>query len=297
METGETVSMEVRPSSDVVGDVGYALRGVLAELDRTVDKSTIEPITIRTESELQEVTDALIEDKREIAYVESKLDPLANIAYTVHRIVTGKRNEYASYAKARAAIRDAAITERALEQKRKEDAENERLRQVARAEEEARRKAEIEELNRRAKAEKRPELKQRAQEIAAEPIREVAITTKGSAATSRRVRGSGGGSVGLRPEYTVEVTDPDSLILGVARPTIYREVVLFLTNRFPKKRKIEIGDVLELLTMRIAELPQIPLAVLEPSEQKIKESAKATDGRINWPGVAVAKDYKTSARR
>ena len=292
-ETGQAVSMEIRPSGEL--GVGVALRGVLAEIENRIDKSQIEPITIRTEQEKEEVANALIEDKREIAFVEDSLKKFSDLAFTIHRTITGKRNEYASYAKARADIRDAAITEYALEQQRREDAENERLRELARQEDERRRKAEAEELERRAKAEKRPELATRAKEVLSAPPREIAISSRGGGGSLKRtVRGESGGSVGLKKKYVVEVTDIDAFILAVARPHIYREVIDALTKEHGKKKA---PGIVEPLRARLEDMPQIPLTVLEAVEAAIKKSAEASNGRINWPGVAISEDYGTRVRK
>jgi hypothetical protein len=290
-ETGEVVSMEIRPSTE--GDVGIRLRGVLADLEARIDKTQIKPITIRTEQELQEVTDALIEDKRETADVEQTLKPFADLAFNIHRTITGERNRLAWYSKERASIRDAAIAEHAAEQKRIVEAENNRIREVARKEEEARRAAEAAELTKRARMEKRPDLKLRAEELKKEPIREVAITSQ-SNPIGRKIRGSSGGSVGLRSTYTIEVTDSDAFILAAARPHIYREVLDLLAKAYGKKKA---PALLEPLRARLGELPQIPLTMLEPVESRIKSAAADTNGKINWPGVAVSEDLKTTARR
>lgn len=298
-ETGEQVSMEVRPSGDPL-NVGVALRGVLADIEARIDKTEIQPFTIRTEKEREDVANALIEDKREIAYVENSLKKFADLAFTIHRTITGKRNEYQSYAKQRADTRDAAITEYALEQAKREEAENARLREVARQEEEARRKAEAEELRKRAATEKRPDLVARAKEVENAPVREIAISSRGGGgALKSRVRGSEGGSVGLAKKYNVDITDADALILATARRHIYREVIDLLLKEFAgKKRQLLNGAaVVEPLRAALEDLPQIPLTILEPVEQKIKESAKATNGKINWPGVAISEDYGTRVRR
>lgn len=293
IESGETVSMEIRPTSEI-GDLGLELRGVLAELEREIDKTTIQPFTITNDEEEQAAAEALIEDKREIAFVEGKLDKFANIAFSVHRTITGKRGEYASYAKARATIREDAIKIRAAEKLREKEAEDERLRQVARQEEEARVAAEAKELERRAKTEKRPDLAQRAAEIKAQPIREVAVSSRGGGAPISR-KGSSGGSVGAKPgAYVIDVLDPEALILAAARPHIYREVIAMLTKELGKKKA---PAIVEPLRAALEDFPNIPLSVLEPVEARIKDNAKANAGKINWPGVAVTADLKLTTRK
>lgn len=300
LETGETVSMEILPSGEAP-DIGLALRGVLAEIEQNIDKTEIQPFEIATEAEREAAANALIEDRREEAYVEGKLKFFADAAYTIHRTITGKRAELKSYATSRATIRDAAISSFAAAQARKEAEENERIRQVARQEEEARRKEEAAELERRAKTERRPDLKQRAEEIKAAPIREVAISTRGGGSLTQRTRGASGGSVGLKKAYVVDVLDEEALILAAARPHILREVVYELDKLLKKKgdakTKAAIAGVVTSLRLKIDDCPQIPLSVLEPVEQRIKDSAKANDGKINWPGVAISEDLKTQVRK
>lgn len=285
--------MEIRPSGEAPIDIGVKLKGVLADLERRIDKTEIGPVTIRSAAEKQEIADAMIEDARQIADVEVTLKPYSDLAYNIHRSITGARTQYQSYANARKGIRDKAMTEWIIEQERITAAEDARLRDVARLEAEARQKEEADELKRRAKAEGRPDLLQRAKEVAAAPVREIAITS-GRSAAAATTRGSGGGSVGSKKSYVVEITDIDTFILAAARPHIYREAIAALLKEHGKKKA---SAFVETLRAAIEDMPQIPLTTLDANEQKIKENAKATNGKINWPGVAIDEDRKSTTRK
>jgi hypothetical protein len=285
LETGESVSMEIRNKDDV--QVSDLLRGALKTLDEKIDRTVLERVLVETEDDYKREAAALLEDKREEKFVVNTLKDFKSLAWTIHRSITGKENEYASYARARAEKRDRALSLFTEEQDRKEAAEQERLRVIARKEEEARKAEEAKILERRAKTERRPDLAAKAEEIRTAPIREFAVSTG-----RKSVVGSVGG-VGRRRVFTVDVFDANALILAVARPAIMREVADMIEKIDGKKKN---RNLVAELREEATKLPNIPTAILEVSEARIRASAVGANGKIDWPGVVVTPESKTSTR-
>jgi hypothetical protein len=278
--------MEIRSSSDAVADL---LNNAIAALEANVDKSTVEQITIRNEAESLAVQSGMLADRRESLMVDATLRPFATLAYRIHRTITGKMAEYAQYANDRFAIRERAFLEYTETQRRLKAEEERRLREVSRIEEEERRTEEAAELERRSVTENRPDLKRRAEEIINEPIREIHVETNRKPALLK----SGGGSVGLRNRFVCTVEDADALILAIGKREAYRDVIDWIRVFFKGKLA---KDIVEGLRHQFDNMPQIPTNVVTPQVTKINQNANATNGKINWPGVAVEDVTKSRVR-
>lgn len=296
IETGELVSMSIRPG-DGASPFLDLLNDATAALEAAVDKRDLAPINITSPDECAAVSADLLADKTVISTIDATLKPFSDIAFKLHRAITGKGNYYRAFPQARIAIRDRALVAWDDQQQREARAEAERNRQIAQAEEEARRKEEAAELERRAKSEKRPELKQRAEEIRNEPVR---VASFGGTAKSARVK-TDAGSVGLKESYDCEVTDSDDLILAIGAPagvrlaaTIIEEMI---TKKTPQADRNRLIGAANYLRMKAAELAQIPTSIVEIKETQIRKNAEATNGRINWPGCSIFKSKKTTTRR
>lgn len=280
--------MEIRPSSEI--GLPDLLKGALQALEENVDKTQIEAFEIASAKECEAVAKDMIEDKRQIAMVEDTLKDFKALAFRVHRTITSKENEYAQYGKNRYAIRDRAVSDWTKEQERKQAEEDARLREVARIEDENRKKAEAAELERRAKAEKRPDLKARAEEIRNEPQREIFVSS-GPKSAKPNVKG-----FGVKDDYNVNVLNEDALILAIGRRPAYLELAKAIAAKFGKKKSAAIVEAVAWIMEQANELPQIPTNVVKPHEPTIKANAKATKGKINWPGVAIELDRKSTTR-
>lgn len=287
-ETGELVSMEIRSRSEI--EIGDLLKGALEALEESVDKTVLEPITIVAESELHAQELALLDDKRETKKVVETLKPFSDLAFTIHRTITGKTNEYSQYSKNRATVRDAAIVQYSKEREREQLEQEQRLRDMARNEDADRRAEDAAELERRSKAENRPDLMKRAEQIINEPAREVFVST---GLGVRHVKGHGG-SVGLRKGYLVQVLDEEAFVLAIGRSAAYAEIVKFVKDTFGKTAKGK--EIATAILEQAMQQPQIPTSMVEVKETAIKKAAEQANGRLNWPGIAIEEDTKTRTR-
>ena len=281
--------MEIRPSSEL--GLPDLLNEAVRSLEENVDKTVIESVEIRTQDECESVALAMLEDKRQIGLAKETLGPFKSLAYRIHQAISAKENEYTQYGKSRYAVRERAVSDWTLEQERKQAEEEKRLRELATAQEEQRRKEEAAELERRAKAEKRPDLKQRAEEVRNEPVREVSVSLGSRRSSAPAVKG-----FGMRDEYVITVTDEEALTLAIGRRAIYIEVAKAIAAKFGKKKSSAIIDAVAWLMEQANDMPQIPTNVVKPNESAIKANAKATNGKINWPGVAIEVDRKARTR-
>lgn len=285
--------MEIRSKSEI-SPLADILNEAIAALDANVDRSELTPFTIQNDEQYAEVGEGLIEDKRQIELVEQTLQPFGRIAFKAHRTITGKIAEYQAYGKNRYAIRDAALVEWKKAKDAADAEENRRAQAVAEQEESRRKAAEVKELQERAKKEQRPDLAVRAEEIKKAPAREVHVAL--GRAEGPKVKG-----LGMKTRYKATVVDEDALILAVGRRPAYIELARLMNakakdRKTAKKDKARYIDLAALLSAMAMELPEIPLSVLEPKATTITGIANDTNGRINWPGVSIDEETKSTTR-
>jgi hypothetical protein len=282
--------MEIREKADP--KIGDLLKDAIAALEEHVDKSAPpKDLVIADDIHYQEVWKKLQADKDGLAKVYQTLKPFKSLAFTLHRTITGKESMYAEYYEKRIKAYDAAIVDRKAANDRAKAELERQLQEQARAEDDARKKEEAEALRKRAAAENREDLKHRAEQIEKAPVREthIAIEDKTPA-----VKGNGW-SGGFRERYIAECEDEDALILAIGRPLAYLEVAAWIVAEFGKnKAALKIATELK---VKAGALPVIPTSVVKVEGGKLTSNANATNGKMDWPGVSVRKDSKTTTRR
>lgn len=273
--------MEIRPKNTLLSD---ALLGVLAEIDARISKEEIMPIKIESRDQYVDVAEKLKVERADAKWVEGKLQPFANIAFRIHRAITGKTNEYVGYTNQRATIYDSALVDfdNELERLARETEDN--LRKQAATEDEQRRRNDAAELTARGNT-------AAAEAVMKEPPRPVHVAVEKG---TPKVAGHG-----FKKRWIGTCEDEDVLLKAVARPAIYREIAAWLKADIgPKANKLAAE-----LERRAGEFPVIPSSIfystkgaIEALNTKITANANATNGKIDWPGVAVTEDKKSTTR-
>ena len=289
-ETGEVISLGIYPPGSAIA---ASLITTFDEIERSIDKSELQPFEIGSVEECRQYADAMASDVAEAKRVEERVEPYAKLANRIHKMITSKRAELAGYAQRRIAVYDAAIVSFNRELERQEAEQAERLREQQRAEEAERLRQETKDLKDRAKKENRPDLADQARRLEQEPAREISVSL-GTPSFSRTASGrvNIGSGIGIKKSYGVDILDPDAFIVAVVRPIIYREIAAQIRKDAGKK-----GEPLALkLEAAAGGMPQIPLAMVEPSEKVMTKYVDNAEGRVNWTGVAVIEKDKTTKR-
>jgi hypothetical protein len=286
METGETVSMEIYPANSK--DLADLVRGVINELELIVDKSPAVPITVETREDYVNQFEILRTEKIRQGVIEQKLKPFTNLAFRVHRFLTGKTNEYLGYGSSRISVLDRALVAFNDRQQAKDRELEENMRKQTEREDEERRKEEARVLTERGET-------ARAKQILEEKPREFAISVTSSTPSIK-----GGG---IKKRWIATCVDEDKLLLAVARPIIYREVAARMkAEGFGKNASSK--QMIALVASWASECPTIPTSIFcstktakDALDTKLTANANATNGKIDWPGVAVEEDKKAQVRR
>jgi hypothetical protein len=296
-DDGDVVAMEISPKGDVP-TIASMLANALDALERFVDKTPAPAIvTITNADEYREAFDQFKKDKIEERKVEETLKPFSDIAYRVHRTITGKTNQYKAYSGARLKVYDEAIVRYDREQEEQRLADAKRIRDAALKEDEDRRQQEAKTLEKRGDVEG-------AKQVLAEKPREIHV-----AIPSRTPKIDGGS---IRKRYVAHSEDEERFVRAIGRPDIYREVAAFLRGSevalralgwAPKLKKADAKKIQAManaladeLTRRADGFPVIPFNMVEVSETQITKVANAVNGKLDWPGISVEEDRKTSAR-
>lgn len=286
-ESGEVIAMEILPPStpETIGE--RVLSSVISELDRLVDKTPIQPFIIATQAEATDTAKRIIDERTKRATVLEKIEPFSKFVNIVHKSITGKRAEYTMAIDGRLAVLDSASVawdDKCEREKREED---ERLAALARKQEDERRKEEAKSLKKRGFVEE-------AREVLTAPP-----TSFRPSSSSRSVSGVKG--FGFKKSFTAECEDVDRLLLGVARPTLYREIATLLGTKDFKK--LSAAQIAKELLARSGQFPQVPSNVFcstkaaeEALDTKLTAYANNSDGKMDWPGVIVTTDKKTTGR-
>jgi hypothetical protein len=279
--------MEIRQRT-AGDDLSDHLRGVIAELESQIDKSDAHPITIANSEEYVAVAEKLKADKAINATVEEKLKPFTSLAFRVHRFLTGKQNEFCSYGIARMAYADRALVAYDNEKEREKRETEEKLREQNRKEEEERRAREAAEMKKRGNF-------GAARSILAAPIRDSYVEVQKE---TPKVAGQG-----FTEKYVAHCEDEDALILAIARPAIMREVAAMLRPML-KKKTVSKTDMVNAILAASDQQPVIPSPIFlstkasrDALDTAISKIANSTGGKIQWPGVTVELDKKTTTRR
>lgn len=287
-ETGETVSIQISTPDENEITVADLLNDAITALELKVDKSAPpKDLVISNDVHYESIFEKLRQDKIGEAMVSQTLKPFTSLFYRIHRTLTGKENEYAKYYRDRIAVYDDALVARRKAVQRLKEETEAKLREQARAEDEERRANEARILREKAAKEKRPELEERAREVESRPARDINVTT--NIGLPKTAKG------GFRDRFKANCEDEEALIRAIGKPEAYREIAAWISatygkNAFAKKLAAEIK-------LKAAELPDIPCSVLKVQEGKLTANANATNGKMQWPGVSIIEDTKTTTRR
>lgn len=270
--------MEIRRSDQPSGLFKSLFENIVAWLDTKIDRSVIaSDLAIADADDYAFHAEKLIEDKREINFVDSWLSPISDRLFRAHRAVTGKRAEFQSYAQARATIRERALSAWSLAEEKRKIETAKRIEEQQRQEEEARRENEAKSLREQGKH-------KAADEVLDRPI----VTTRVAVSTAvPQVKGISG-----KKKYKATIQDEDALLKAIVRADVYVEAAAALTGKYGK----DAAKFARFLKDQAKALPTIPRSIIEFKETKANTFANAADGRIDWPGVVVEEDYKTNAR-
>lgn len=274
--------MEISPGGEKP-DVADLLKEALTALETQVDKSPApQELVLRSNEEYVEAWDKLKADKRGLSKVIATLKPFSTLAFRIHRLITGKTAEYSKYYEDRLKVYDAAIIEYDDRKERERIETEKRLQEQAREEDSQRRLEEAAALEKRATAEGREDLKQRAEELITAPAREVSVSVEKS------VPKIGGGSI--RKRFVATCEDEDALVPAIGRRAAFLEAAALIGSQKGGKK------FADLLKERAHAMPEIPVSVVKVQDTKITQIANGCNGKLDWPGVSVKEDKKTSAR-
>lgn len=296
-DDGNVVAMEISPKGEVPS-IASMLANALDALEQAVDKTPApEIVTITNAVEYTAAWDQFKKDKVEERKVEETLKPFSDIAYRVHRTITGKTNAYKAYSAARLKVYDEGIVRYDRQQEEQRLADEKRIKDAAAREDEERRKEEAKTLQARGDVEG-------AKQVLAEPPRQIHVSIP-----SRTPKVEGGS---IRKRWIAHSEDEEKFIVGIAQPRVMRDVAAWLRGSevalralgwTPKMKKADAKklsaavDALAQELIRQADAcPVIPFNMVEVSETQITKVANAVNGKLDWPGISVEEDRKTSAR-
>lgn len=262
-------------------------QGVIAELDRLVDKGTIEEPVIASKQDAEIVAEQLKSEREIRATVETKIEKFSSLASKVHRFITGKRAEYTKHIDAnRLAPLNRALVKWDDACEAADKAEAERVQKLREDEEKRRRKAESKELTKQGKIEE-------ANEVKAAPMPAFHIPISSS-------RPSVAG-VGMKKSFVAQCEDLDALILAIARPTIMREIARRLREQYGvKATKLAAFLDAEAMACPIihgASIFASTKGAREAIDTQLSKHANTVQGKMQWPGVSVREDKKTTTRK
>lgn len=275
---------------------------MIDELERTVDKTPAQPIVIHGMADLTHASEVLTIQKAEKARIVEALEPWAQRLYRAHKFVTSKRAEFVSYYEPRIEAADRAIVDYHDEQERIAAEERKRILDEAAEEDRQRREAEEAALKKQMKGTRdlgrREEIESRIEEVRNAPAPSVATYVGGGIG---KMTTSAGTISGVRKSWDVEIQDDELLKVAVCRRVVLEETIKLAQNLRAKARTKDgrnaLDTMIQNLQARLQAAAIIPSNVLEVSEAKVRKNANDTNGRINWPGVAVFEKGKTQTRR
>lgn len=287
--------MEIRPKPSTITTPSIAdvLRDVLAKVEAYVDKTPAAEIHIDTSDEFVAITEKMKTDRMMEARIGTDLQPFAGLAFKIHRTITGKINEYSGYPKDRIAAYDRALVDYDNRQEAATVELASNLKAQIETEDEQRRASEAAVLTERGEVEK-------AQQVLNAPKREVDVAVR---STTPAVKG-----FGIKKSYVATCVDEDRLMLAVARPAVYREVAAWIeaellkTATNPAGKKI-VAAIVQAIKAQANTFPVIPSSAFVSTKgsrdalnTRLSKFANDVNGKMEWPGVAVEEEKKSSQR-